>query len=199
MTACTSMPEKKIGDSSLSPAELYSSEFKKICLSSSGKGRIEILNVKHTFSYESELKRAQNRFDMVLDFPVVGERELSLSLDPSVVNRTIKSSQITDLLKEQLGERPDQQRISKAIEEFFVFASDFMRFRANNNYPAHFQSSLMNDHFILERSTNSYRFVVDNFSANEKFFERTVFKIFIKNLSNDPILTLFLVPQSCDF
>lgn len=135
---------------------------------------------------------------MVLDFPIIGERELSLSLNPAIVNKTIKESEIAELLKEQLGERTDRQRISKSIEEFFVFASDFMRFRSKNIYPKHFSSSFRNGHFILERSTTSYRFVVDNFSDNEKFYERSVFKIFINNLSTDPILTLFLVPQACD-
>jgi hypothetical protein len=140
----------------------------------------------------------ENRFDMVLDFPIIGERELALSLNPELVNRTIKDSQITELLKEQLGERVDRQRISKSIEEFFVFASDFMRSKSTNTYPKNFSSSLNDGHFTLERSTASYRFVVDNFSDNQEFYERSVFKIFIKNFSTDPILTLFLVPQACD-
>lgn len=134
----------------------------------------------------------------MLDFPVVGERELALSLDPEQVNRTIKNSEITELLKDQLGERTDKARIAKAIEEFFVFASDFMRFKAANVYPKHFSASFSDNHFIMERSTPSYRFVVDNSVSNQKFYERVVFKIYVKDLSSDPILTLFLVPKECD-
>ena len=193
IVSCSTFTEK----SSQSEAVLLS-EFKKICLAGSGKGRIEILSAKHTFSYESQINFKQNTFDMALEFPIIGERELVLSLNPEVVNRTIKTSQVAELLKEQLGERSDRIRISKSIEEFFVFASDFMRFRAKGVFPRHFMSHFDDGHFILERATPSYRFVVDNFSDNATFYERTVFKIFIKNLTNDPILTLFLVPQSCD-
>lgn len=164
----------------------------------SGKGRIELLATKHVFSYESQIDRPKNKFDLVLDFPVVGERELELSLDPAEVNRSIKNSEITEFLKEHLSElRTDRQKIAKSIEEFFVFASDFMRFKAAGIYPKHFLASSENGHFIMERSTPSYRFVVDNSVANSKFFERVVFKIFIKELSNDAIMTLFLVPQEC--
>jgi hypothetical protein len=173
-------------------------EFKKICVEGSGKGRIELLATKHTFSYESRMDRPKNKFDLVLDFPIVGERELNISLDPAIVNSTIKNSEITKLLNDQLGERTDKKQIAKSVEEFFVFASDFMRFKAANIYPKHYSSSFIDDHFILERQTASYRFVVDNFSVNEKFYERVVFKIFIKDLSSNAILTLFLVPQSCD-
>ena len=134
----------------------------------------------------------------MLDFPVIGERELALSLDPEFVNRTIKNSEITELLKDQLGERTDKAKIAKSIEEFFVFASDFMRFKAAKVYPKHFSASFSDNHFIMERTTPSYRFIVDNSVSNQKFYERVVFKIFVKDLSNDPILTLFLVPKECD-
>jgi hypothetical protein len=164
----------------------------------SGRGRIELLTTKHTFTYESQFDRAGNKFDLVLDFPVVGEKGLYISLDPVVMNRDIKSSEISAMLNDQLESNPNKKRIAKAIEEFFVFASDFMRFKAANVYPKHYSSSFADGHFVLERNTNSYRFMIDNFSSNENFYERTVFKIFIKDLSTNPILTLFLVPQSCE-
>ncbi len=174
------------------------SEFKKICLNSSGKGRIELLTTKHTFSYEAVLQKNKNRFDLALDFPIVGEKLLSLSLNPEVVNRDIKNSEISELLKDHIGPREDRARIAKAVEEFFVFASDFLRFRANDIVPSHYALEMKDGHFLLERTTPSYRFVVDNFAANEKFFERTVFKIYIKDHSPDAIVTLFLVPQACE-
>lgn len=161
-----------------------------------------MLTTKHTFSYESQIDKANNKFDLVLDFPVIGERAIYISLDPVVMNQTIKNSEITELLHEQLGERVDRKQLAKSIEEFFVFASDFMKFKAAKVYPSHYKSSFNDDHFVMERETASYRFVVDNFSANEKFYERVVFKIFIKDLNKNSngnaILTLFLVPQSCD-
>jgi hypothetical protein len=51
----------------------------------------------------------------------------------------------------------------------------------------------------MSRQTAHYDFVIDNFSDNETYFERTVFKIFLKNSGGtDPIMTLFLVPGNCD-
>lgn len=173
-------------------------EFKKICVDGSGKGRIELLSTKHTFSYESQIDRRKNKFNLVLDFPIVGERQIELSLNPETVNKTIKNSEMTELLNDQLGEHADKRRIMKSVEEFFVFASDFIRYKASGVYPKHYSASFNDGHFVLERSTPSYRFIVDSFSPNQIFYERVVFKIFIKDLSSDAILTLFLVPESCD-
>lgn len=183
---------------SLKTVEDSAASFRKICVEGSGRGRIELQTIKHTFTYESQFDRAGNKFDLVLDFPVVGEKALYISLDPEVMNREIKSSEISAMLNDQLADNPNKNRIAKAIEEFFVFTSDFMRFKAANVYPKHYSSTLIDGHFVLERNTKSYRFTVDNFSSNDKFYERSVFKIFVKDLSPNPILTLFLVPQSCD-
>ena len=173
-------------------------EFQKICVEGSGRGRIELLTTKHTFTYESQFDRAGNKFDLILDFPVVGEKALYISLDPKVVSAEIDSSEISTMLNEQLGDNPNKESIGKAIEEFFIFTSDFMRFKADKVYPKHYQATFVNDHFVLERSANNHRFVIDNYSSNENFYERSIFKIFIKDLSPNPILTLFLVPQTCE-
>lgn len=157
-----------------------------------------MLSTKHIFNYEAEHKRIENKFLLALDFPVVGEKLLDLSLDPEQVNREIKRSELSKLLKDHIGQHPFHAKIAKSVEEFFVFASDFLRFRVNNVLPSHYVVQFKDGHFLLERATPSYRFVVDNFSANEKFYERTVFKIFIKDYSPDAIVTLFLVPQACE-
>lgn len=176
----------------------YKKEFSKICIVGSGRGRIELLTNKQTFTYESEINKSKNLFQLVLDFPIVGEKEIAISLNPEIVNKVIKNSEITELLKEQIGGHAHNVRISKSIEEFFVFASDFLRYRQANVLPPHFSPSINEGHFILERTTASYRFVVDNFSPNEKFYERFVLKLFVKEIGSDPILTLFLVPQVCE-
>lgn len=181
-----------------SQKEIYLREFKKICITSSGKGRVELLSTKHTFDYEAELNQKQNIYNLAFNFPLVGEKMLSLSLNPEVVNRDIKNSEISELLKNEIGGRQDRARIAKAVEEFFVFASEFLRYRAAGIVPAHYAVQLKDDHFLLERTTPSYRFVVDNFAANEQFYERSVFKIYIKDHSPDAIVTLYLVPQTCE-
>jgi hypothetical protein len=176
-----------------------SKQFKKICLEGSGKGRIELVGSKYTFGYESQISTINNVFDLALDFPIIGETKVSLSMNPKEVSRQIGKTELVEFLREKLGDRPDSPQIVKTIEEFFVFASDFIRYRSSGIYPTHFVSSSLNDHFLLSRETPNYLFVVDNFSDNKIYFERTVFKIFHRSsLSADPIMTLFLVPQVCE-
>ncbi len=184
---------------STNTSEYLKSQFKKICLESSGKGRIEVVGSKYTFGYESQLNRPHNSFDLALDFPIIGETKVELSLDPSVVSKQIGKTELAQVLREHIPERTDREEIIKTIEEFFVFSSDFIRYKAAGLYPTPFSSNSENGHFLLFRETSHYKFVVDNFSANETYFERTVFKIFLKSTSTtEPIMTLFLVPQSCD-
>lgn len=194
LSSCTSIAPS----GAQSPAYL-TKQFQKICLEGAGKGRIELVGHKYTFGFESQINRARNAFDLALDFPIIGETQVSLSLNPKEVSREISRTELVELLREQIGDRPDSAQLVKAIEEFFVFSSDFIRFKASNVFPSHFASSLVNEHFLLSRETPNYRFEVDSFSDNQKYFERTIFKIFLKNgPSSDPVMTLFLVPQNCD-
>ena len=168
-------------------------------MAGTGKGRIELVSSKYTFTYESQINRVKNLFELVLDFPIIGETSVSLSLNPKEVSRQMGHSNLVAILKDRVGEREDRDQIVKTIEEFFVFASDFIHYKSTGIYPAHFKSSSENNHFILGRETPHYIFQVDNFAESENLFERTVFKIFLRSTSiNNPIMTLFLVPQSCD-
>lgn len=174
-------------------------QFKKICLEGSGKGRIELVGSKYTFGYESQMNHRNNVFDLALDFPIVGETRVSLSLDPREVSRNIGKAQLFEVLREKISDRSDREQVLKTIEEFFVFASDFIKYRAALIYPKHFQANSDNEHFVLSRQTPHYQFVVDNFADNETYFERTVFKIFLTSPGHtDPIMTLFLVPTNCE-
>jgi hypothetical protein len=174
-------------------------QFKKICLEGSGKGRIELVGSKYTFGYESLVNKQKNVFDLALDFPIIGETQVTLSLNPAEVSKQIGKTELVEVLRDKIGDRPDKNEILKTIKEFFVFASDFVRYKAAATYPSHFNASSENGHFVLFRETPHYKFSVDNFSDNETYFERTVFQIYLKGRSvSDPIMTLFLVPQKCD-
>jgi hypothetical protein len=165
----------------------------------SGKGRIELVGSKYVFTYESQINHPKNLFELALDFPIIGETKVGLSLNPREVSRQIGHSELVGVLKEKIGERDDRDQILKTIEEFFVFASDFIHYKASGVYPTHFTSSFLNDHYILERNTSHYDFQVDNFSEGSNYFERSVFKIFLKSSSiTNPIMTLFLVPEACE-
>lgn len=186
------------GTDTTSPTYL-NKQFKKICLEGSGKGRIELVGSKYTFGYESLINRSANIFDLALDFPIIGETQVSLSLNPADVSKQIGKTELIEVLRDKVGDRPDRNEIIKTIKEFFVFASDFARYKAASTYPSHFTANSANDHFVLFRDTPHYKFSVDNYSDNETYFERTVFQIFLKSRSiSDPIMTLFLVPQKCD-
>jgi hypothetical protein len=187
------------GGSGPKSASYLKKQFKKICLEGSGKGRIEIVGSKYTFGYESVIDRKKNDFNLALDFPVVGETNVSLSLNPKLVRGQIGHTDLAKFLNEKLNEHSDREQMLKTTEEFFVFASDFIHYSSDKIYPSHFISSTLNDHFLLSRENDKYLFVVDNFADNQIFFERTVFKIFSKSNSlSDPIMTLFLVPQVCE-
>jgi len=154
---------------------------------------------KYVFGYEALINRKKKAFDLALDFPIIGETIVSLSLNPKEVSKQIGKTELVEVLREKIGERSDREEVLKTIKEFFVFASDFIQYRAASTYPRHFSALSDNGHFLLFRETIHYKFMIDNFSENPTFFERTVFKIFQKNASlTDPIMTLFLVPQSCD-
>lgn len=196
MTLCSC---SSITTSGTPSAAYLTKQFRKICLEGSGKGRIELAGSKYTFGYESQISSSKKVFELALDFPIIGETKVSLSLNPKEVSKQIGQSELVEILREKIGERQDNAQLVKAIEEFFVFASDFIRHKATNVYPAHFAASSLNDHFLLSRETASYLFVVDNFADNQSYFERIIFKIFLKSSpSTDPTMTLFLVPQICE-
>lgn len=167
-------------------------------MESSGKGRIELLTNKYVFSYESAFNKKQNAFHLVLDFPIVGERMLTFSLDPQHANKKVTNSEITDLLKKQLGSGTNIEEVQNAIDAFFVLSSEFMRFKAINKYPGHYLDKSSEDNFILERQSNIYIYRVESSLLNENFFERVQFKIFNHQNLSRPILTLFLVTESCE-
>lgn len=156
------------------------------------------MTIKHTFDYESEIDKKHNQFKLVCDFPIVGEKLLAISLNPDLTRRTMKNFEFTTLLRDNLGDRPDAPKIIKALEEFFVFLSEFLKYKNAGSYPAHFTPTTKDGHFFMERQVGDYRFLVDGFQSNEIFFERVQLKLFAKSLSNEAIVTLFLVPQSCE-
>lgn len=194
--ACSSIaPKTNNKDSSA----FFASKLKKVCIEGAGKGRIELIDSKYTFAYESQINRNRKLFELALDFPIIGETKVELSLNPKTVSKQIGNSELVEVLQERIGDRADRDELIKTIKEFFVFASDFIRHKASNVYPAHFSATFENEHFILNRITPHYKFQVDNFSENPTYFERTVFKIFQTSTPNStPVLTLFLVPDSCD-
>jgi len=181
-------------------SQVYLNEqFKKICIEGSGKGRIELAGSKYAFGYESQISKIKNIFELALDFPIIGETRVSLSLNPKVVSKQIGRTELIELLRQRIEDRADREQIIKTIEEFFVFASDFINYKNLGTYPVHFKATLKDDHFILTRETPHYIFNVDSFSDNQTYFERSIFKIFLKTQGySDPIMTLFLVPQNCD-
>ncbi len=194
LVSCSSLSTNKI---KITPDAL-NKEFKKVCIEGTGKGRVELLTIKHTFDYESVIDKKKNQFNLVCDFPIVGEKALVLSLNPDIAKRTIKNFEFTEPLRENLGDRPDAPKIIKALEEFFLYLSDFLKYKNANQYPPSFAPSFKDGHFFMERQVNGYRFLVDSFQANDLFYERVQLKLFSKELSNDAIVTLFLVPQTCE-
>lgn len=182
-----------------SNSQSNSEYFNKVCITGTGKGRIEFLANKYPFTYESTLDRANKQFQLAFDFPIVGERKMILDLDPRKTAQKLNHSQIVRLLQSQIGEREDKENIIQAVEEFFVLTSEFIQFRAVNKFPEIYETEFKNDHYILKRIHGDHLFVVDSFILNKDFFERVIVKVFPnKSSESSPILTLFLVPETCE-
>lgn len=173
--------------------------YQKICVEGSGKGRLEFLAHKYPFTYESLIDRPNNNFNLAFDFPIVGEKKLTLSLDPKKTAQKINHSQMVRLIESQIEEREDKESIIESVEEFFVLTSEFVQFKALNKTPTHYKATVKDDHFLLRREHGQSLFEIDAFVQNEKYFERVILKVFPKNNSqNDPILSLFLIPEACE-
>ncbi len=191
MIACTTTTSQK-------NEKTFSENFKKVCFLSSGKGRIEFLKKKFVFDYETNLDLLKNQFQLSFDFPIVGEKVVTMSLNPKDTAKLLTRSGFVQQLKNEIGENEDQEKISNAIEEFVVLTSEIIQFQAKNKIPTHYQHQFNDGHFIMQRIHGGFIYTVDSFDLGESFFKRLVMKIQTESQNqNDSILTLYLVPEAC--
>lgn len=177
----------------------FSSKYQKICLDGSGKGRIEFLVNKYPFTYESQVNLNKNTFELAFDFPIVGERRMSISLNPKEAARLLNHSSVVRMLESSIEERSDRENIINAVHEFYVLTSEFVSLKARNQFSKVYNIEERNEHFILSREHGGFIYEIDAYSPNEKFYERVVMKISDpKYRQNGPILSLFLVPEACE-
>jgi hypothetical protein len=173
--------------------------FKKICIEGSGKGRMELAGSKNVFEYESQLNKKNNHFDLAFSFPIVGEKKISLSLNPKETAQEINRSELLKAIESQIGERYNKQQILNALEEFFVLTSEFLYYRSKDKLPTSYTAHFENDHFFIQRPHDQFRFEVESFDEEQDFFRRVIIKIFpLKADLSLPLFTLFLVPETCD-
>ena len=179
--------------------ESFSSKYQKICLDSSGKGRIEFLVNKYPFTFESQVNLQKNTFDLAFDFPIVGERQMSISLNPKEAAKLLNHSSVVRMLESSIEERSDRENIINAVHEFYVLTSEFVSLKAKNQFSNVYSVEDKNQHFIISRNHGGFIFEIDAYSPNESFYERLVIKISDpKYRQTGPILSLFLVPESCE-
>ena len=179
--------------------ESFSKKYQKICLDSSGKGRIEFLVNKYPFTYESVINYIKNTFDLAFDFPIVGERQMSISLNPKEAAKLLNHSSVVRMLESSIEERSDRENIINAVHEFYVLTSEFVSLKAKNQFSNVYSVEDKNQHFIISRNHGGFIFEIDAYSPNESFYERLVIKISDpKYRQTGPILSLFLVPESCE-
>lgn len=91
----------------------------KVCLNSSGKGRLVVEGQKYIFSYESALKEMEQKWLMSFNFPLYGEEyiELEWSNDQKIKHYFSFEGRI---LKEQRGISPGE------LEVFFETWAQFL-------------------------------------------------------------------------
>tara|TARA_Y100000385_G_C12839843_1_gene528275 strand:+ start:66 stop:680 length:615 start_codon:yes stop_codon:yes gene_type:complete len=91
----------------------------KICISSTGKGRLVVEKQKYVFSYESALKEVEHKWLMAFNFPLYGHEHVEL--DWSEPNKLKQYFSFEDrILKEQQGVSPE------SLELFFATWSEFL-------------------------------------------------------------------------
>ncbi len=101
-------------------------------------------------------------------------------------------------LDEMIGDGVDRSISTAALRNFYLTSSEFVSGKKINKIPSTFIASKSGDHFILSRSRDGFIYSVDSYSLNESFYERVVIKVAEAKPSNSsPILTLFLVPSTC--
>jgi hypothetical protein len=173
--------------------------FKKICIEGTGKGRLELVGSKYVFDYESQINKKSNHFDLVMAFPIVGEKKLSLSLNPQEAAKEINRSELLQAIESQIGERYNKEQIRNAMEEFFVLTSDFLYYRTKNKYPSNYTERIENDHFFMQRPHAQFRFEIESYNEENGFFRRVIVKIFpLTPVASPALFTLFLVPETCE-
>ncbi|MEE2672136.1 MAG: hypothetical protein VYA54_10515 [Bdellovibrionota bacterium] len=98
LSSCSLFKTKKLS------SELDQS-LQNICLSSRGKGRLQVGNSKYVFSYESVLDKEQARWMLALNFPLRPQE--SFTLDWSENGKTKLETSLEDkILKENKGVSP---------------------------------------------------------------------------------------------
>lgn len=153
---------------------------------------------KYVFEYESEVDLKKNQFDLVLDFPIRGQSKISLSLDPLIAKSTVARSNLISIFKERVQGQANATELTNALISFFEMTSEFVAARSRGLFPDSFNAVLENNHFILLRQSPQFKFEIDNFAFNQKYFERTELKIYsTESTSTSPVMTLFLVPSNC--
>ncbi len=168
-------------------------------MESTGKGRIELVNAKYVFDYEAQVNKRTNYFDLALAFPIIGEKKVSLSLDPKVTAKEINRSELLKMIEGQIGERYNKEQIMNAMEEFFVLTSEFLYYRSREKFPTSYTFRHENEHFYMQRPHAQFRFEVEGFEEVEGFFRRVLVKIFpLSPESSASLFTLFLVPETCE-
>jgi hypothetical protein len=135
---------------------------------------------------------------LALDFPIRGPTKISLSLDPKLAKSAIAQSNLISIFKERIKGRLNQDELASALLAFFETTSEFVAARSVGHYPESFNATLENDHFVLWRQSPQFKFEINNYAFNQKFFERTELKLYsIRDNSTSPVMTLFLVPTNC--
>lgn len=164
-----------------------------------GKGRLELLTSKYVFDYESQINKETNHYDLALAFPIIGEKKLSLSLNPKETAEEISHSDFLQTIESRIGEHYNKAQIMSALEEFFVLTSEFLYYRTKEKFPTSYTARIEKDHFFMERPHAQFRFEVESFNEENGFFKRVLVKIFpLKPESSSALFTLFLVPETCE-
>ena len=132
-------------------------------------------------------------------FPIIGEKKISLSLNPKETSKEIAHSKVLQMLEVKMGDRYNKSQILDAMEEFFVLTSEFVSLRSKAIYPTSYLTHIKDEHFIMEKRHGQFRFVIDSYVLEQGFFRRVIIQIYPQiPAESSALFTLFLVPKTCD-
>ncbi len=174
----------------------------KICVEGQGKGRIEFLQRKLLFSFESAFNHKKKTFDLALDFPLVGESTIEVILNPKEMLGQIERmgffSQLRDEIYNQVGNEAKYKTIENELKEFFVLLSEFLAWKKVQQLPEFYNLTWKNEHLFFERQHGRYLFLVDAFYF-DSYARRLEFSLRQKGQDlSASSLVLFLAFDQCD-
>lgn len=171
-------------------------ETKKICLSSTGKGRIEMKSGKYIFSYESALMNEEEKFIILLNFPIYGEEKFEINWESSL-NKASDNSELEHRLLSS-GEGIDPKLVQGFISLWSKYFEELIAIQTGTKFKKKsFKWEVKDQKLIASSQGPSIEFISKADVANKDFFEHLTFEVQEKGQKLSSTLKVELFVREC--